>query len=114
MYESQMAQRRERETAVHDVQKHLSRDAVLKSNFDSDLRVEQMRRARIDQQRESEYQMLQSMEKVGRRWMDCFCGVIAHTLYFVGRTRSSGSGSIGATRSRPRAGTGKAQVGCRS
>lgn len=59
-----MAQRRIQETRTQDIQQRLARDSTLKANFESERRVDYMRRARMDDQRDAEWQMIQSYELV--------------------------------------------------
>lgn len=64
MYEGQMAQRRIREQQTADIQQRLQRDAANKANFESERRVDYMRRTKRWDQEEQERQLELNLERV--------------------------------------------------
>ena len=64
MYETMEADRRRKEMATAQVQQRLAQDTMLKSNFQSDRRVEIMRRARMDEEQQREWEEMQAYETV--------------------------------------------------
>ena len=64
LYESQMAQRRAREQQTQEIQQRLQRDAANKANFESERRVDYLRRTKRWEQEDQERAQDMQLERV--------------------------------------------------